>query len=319
MTVTNFGKLLGKGCYGGVHVVDVEGHTQSYAAKRLYNEIKCQDPQTYKRKFLTEYTLLFNLQHENIVCYVGVSYHFEGDTMPLLIMELMKTSLFKRLYPEGLETTASLTQSKKLRILHDVVKGLCYLHSRDPLVIHRDLTAHNVLLDHQDRAKIADFGNAKMITSQECREELQTAYPGTRAYSAPEVSTGNRKYDEKCDIFSFAHLTLCTLSQMSHELTCARDVDDTGHLKAYSEVQRRQKYFDALDLCNESHVIESLMIKQCLNFVPAKRPAASELVGVLGSITRDPTICPDLFKLRVVIPPSLDQPLESSSSSDNIN
>ena len=322
MKIKKFGKLLGKGCFGDVHIVDVlvEGYSvcHSYAAKRFCREIQCQDPQKYNRKFLTEYTLLHNLQHENIVCYVGVSYHFDSDMMPLLIMELMKTSLFKRLYPmepEGLEAT-DLTLSKKLCILHDVAKGLHYLHSRNPLVIHRDLTAHNALLDDDDRAKIADFGNAKMITSQQCQQELQTAYPGARAYSAPEVSTGVRKYDEKCDIFSFAHLILCTLSQMCHELTCARDEDHNGELKAYTEVQRRQKYFDTL--YEYSELTEILMIKQCLAFVPAKRPAACELVDILASIIGDPTICPDLPNtcgLRVVVPQPLDQLSEGSADS----
>ena len=316
MKITKFGEVLRKGCYGEVHIVNIEGQTQSYAAKRFYPEVQCQHQKKYGEKLLTEYTLLHNLKHENIVCYVGVSYHFPGDTMPLLIMELMKTSLFKWLYC----VEPDFTPSKKLCVLHDVAKGLNYLHSQNPLVIHRDLTAHNVLLDCHDRAKIADFGNAKIITSQRCQEEYQTANPGARAYSAPEISMGNSKYDEKCDIFSFAHLTLCTLSQMSHELTCARAIDDNGHLKAYTEVERRQRYFDAL--CEQSDLIEKLMIKQCLKFVPAKRPAASELVSILGSILGDSIICPDLSnpcRLRVVIPPSLDQESESSNSSDNIS
>ena len=323
MTVNKFGELLGRGCYGDVHIVNVEGHCQSYAAKRFYREIQCQDPQKYKKKFLTEYTLLHNLKHENIVCYVGVSCHFEGDTMPLLIMELMKTSLFKRLYCEGSKGLESmcLTSSIKLCILHDVAKGLHYLHSRNPLVIHRDLTAHNVLLDDHDSAKIADFGNAKMITSQQCQQELQTAYPGARAYSAPEVSTGNCIYNERCDIFSFAHLTLCTLSQIPHDkVTSARYEDHTRQIRAYTEVQRRQIYFEAL--YEQRDLTERLKVKQCLEFTPANRPAACELVDILASMIQDPTICPNLsnaqcHRLRVIIPQPLDQ--ESGSSSDNIN
>ena len=292
MKVTNYGKFLGSGYFGEVHVVNVKDQTQSYAAKRFCREIQSQqDLQKYNKKFITEYTLLYSLQHENIVRYVGISYYFPDDSIPLLIMELMETSLFKRLHstmaePEGQKST-TLTLPKKLRILHDVAKGLHYLHSRDPFVIHRDLTAHNVLLDCDDTAKIADFGNAKMISSQECQSEYQTAYPGARAYSAPEVSTGNRKYDEKCDIFSFGHLTLCTLSQMSHELGPARVDHDNGQITAFNEVQRRDKYFDDLYKQNLTDLTERLMIKTCLDFKPAKRPAANELVDILGSILRD--------------------------------
>ena len=325
MMITSLGDMLGHGCYGDVYVVSVEGHSQPYAAKRFCRGIQHQDLQKQSEKFLTEYTVLHNFQHENIVCYVGVSYHFPDDAMPLLIMELMKTSLFKRLYyciePEVHKSTA-LTLSKKVCILYDVAKGLHYLHNRDPLVIHRDLTAHNVLLDSHDRAKIADFGNAKIITSQKCQEEYQTANPGAAAYSAPEVTPGNCKYDEKCDIFSFAHLTLCTLSQMSHELARSRAMDHNKQLLAYTEVQRRRKYFDALCERSDQLIIERLMIKQCLDFEPEKRPAASKLMNILGSIKGDPTICPDLLnpcELRVVCPQLLDQQLEGSSSSEGIN
>ena len=313
MTVTKMGKFLGEGCYGSVHVVELKGHTKTYAAKSFSREIRCKDQQ----KFMVEFHLLYNLKHDNIVRYIGLACT-NDVAFPLLIMELMKISLFKRIYCKHLtesSTFEDLSLQQKLRILYDVAKGLNYLHTRNPLVIHRDLTAHNVLLDDSDRAKIADFGNAKMITFQQCQQEYQTAYPGAKAYSAPEVSLGNCKYDDKCDIFSFAHLTLCTLSEMSHDLSCARSVDDNGQLQAYTEIQRRTKYFATLQ--EENDLIEKLMIKQCLEFKAADRPAAYELVETLSSLLHDPDHTDSCISTLRVISPQLDID-ESSSSSENI-
>ena len=62
-----------------------------------------------------------------------------------------------------LESAPNIRLCTKLSILQDVSRGLIYLHSRAPAVIHRDLTARNVLLDSAMRAKIADLGNSRIV------------------------------------------------------------------------------------------------------------------------------------------------------------
>ena len=51
----------------------------------------------------------------------------------------------------------------KVSILHDIAKGLAYLHSYKLLMIHSDLTAKNVLLSSERVAKISDFSNSRII------------------------------------------------------------------------------------------------------------------------------------------------------------
>ena len=57
-----------------------------------------------------------------------------------------------------------LPLSIKLFILQDVVSALVYLHTQEPPILHRDLTANNVLLTSSMKAKVADLGMAKIIT-----------------------------------------------------------------------------------------------------------------------------------------------------------
>eukprot|EP00986_Skeletonema_menzelii_P002562 scaffold696_cov137-Skeletonema_menzelii.AAC.4 len=105
-----------------------------------------------KRQFMKEMRLLSTLRHPNI-CTVMGEVTLGND--PMLIMEYMQMgSLFSLLHNE----TVPLSGELILPILQDVAKGLRFLHSASPPVIHSDLKSANILVDAQFRAKVADFG-----------------------------------------------------------------------------------------------------------------------------------------------------------------
>ncbi|RLO13115.1 hypothetical protein DYB28_002600 [Aphanomyces astaci] len=95
----------------------------------------------------------------------------------------------------------------KFTMLCDVVEALVYLHSMDPVIIHRDLKTKNVLLNGVGVAKLTDFG-----VSRETSEDTMTAEIGTVAWIAPEVLKGVLYaclliyYSEKADIYSLGVL-----------------------------------------------------------------------------------------------------------------
>jgi serine/threonine protein kinase len=95
-------------------------------------------------------------------------------------------------------------------MLRDIAKGLAYLH---PQVIHRDLSAKNILLTPFFTAKICDFGSALSSDSNSRPHEL-TPYPGERVYMPPEALADPAMYDCSMDIFSFGHLALFTMIQV---------------------------------------------------------------------------------------------------------
>ena len=70
-------------------------------------------------------------------------------------------------------------------MLADVVRGLLYLHTRSPPVVHRDLSARNVLLTSSLVAKISNLGNARIVNMQPGQlARTLTRVPGTSVYAS---------------------------------------------------------------------------------------------------------------------------------------
>jgi serine/threonine protein kinase len=103
-----------------------------------------------------------------------------------------------------------------LELFIQILKGVNYLHSRNPAIIHRDLNPKNILIKNYRNnghfIKISDFGlatyhefdpNDETSNEIENKSNIHTKAKGTRGYMAPEVSRSNT-YTTKSDIFSIA-------------------------------------------------------------------------------------------------------------------
>lgn len=99
---------------------------------------------------------------------------------PCIVMELMEGgSLYNMLHKE--QVKLELTTIKTLAI--DILRGLIFLHSCKPPIIHRDLKSNNILLDaERQHAKIADFGLATFK-----KDTAPHTVCGTPTHMAPEV------------------------------------------------------------------------------------------------------------------------------------
>ena len=102
-------------------------------------------------------------------------------------------------------------------ILRDVTLGLRYLHERDNPIIHRDLSANNVLLTPDMSAKISDLGVAKILQVNPIQQQTMSKIPGTWCYMPPETMEEKPHYNSKVCLYAsgdpmYMHVHVCTWS-----------------------------------------------------------------------------------------------------------
>ena len=115
-----------------------------------------------------------------------------------------------------LEGEPGLPLVVKRSLLADVVRGLLYLHTRNPPIIHCDLNSRNILLTSALVAKISDFVRACAMNLRP--DQTLTRFPGTMVYMPPEAFVEHPRYGLPLDIFSYGHLALFTLTQVRKEV-----------------------------------------------------------------------------------------------------
>ena len=127
-----------------------------------------------------------------------------------------------------------------MTILYDVSLGLTFLHTRKPVVIHRDLSPNNEMLTTHLVAKIGDLGVAKVVRAdnRQTRGKLTKA-PGTLHFMPPEaLSEDNPVYGTPVDVFSFGGIAVHLFSE-EWPTPSAPKIEDpiTEELVALSEVK----------------------------------------------------------------------------------
>ena len=266
------GKELGSGTYGRVIELKSAGEIVAGKVFKISSNVY---PRTLTNKLFGELSLMTQVRHPNVVQCRGVCL-LESEAMPVLLMEQLMSSLHAYLLDS---TNSNMPLVRKLSILRDVASGLNYLHSHKPAIIHRDLTGTNVLLDEELKAKISDFGNARIMDlDPEATPGIYTAMPGTPDYMPPEAQGDSARCGPSLDVFSFGHLSLFTIIQsLVHPLLPPTYFNAQGEFRPRSEVMRRKQYLDkAEQLLKGKHAVV-VLIKQCLHNDSAQRPQTAEL------------------------------------------
>ncbi|KAK2376299.1 proline-rich receptor protein kinase PERK4 [Trifolium repens] len=144
--------LLGQGGFGFVHRGILDGGCM-IAVKQL----KDRGDQG-EREFQAEVEIINRVYHKHIVSFIG---YCNDDHHRLLVFEFVDNkTLHFHLHGAG----SALDWQTRFKIAVGCAKGLEYLHEHcDPMIIHRDIKAENILLDSNFEAKIADFGLAKRV------------------------------------------------------------------------------------------------------------------------------------------------------------
>ena len=291
------GTNIGGGAYG---TVDEVAFPVAAAAKTIHPILQGGLSKAAS-EFVRECQLMSTLRHPNVVQFLGVTF-FPGSRLPALVMERLLTSLHDLLDPDpdtspprvAIPPLAFFSMALKCSVLQDVARGLAYLHGQSPPIIHRDLSARNVLLNSGMVGKIADLGVARMAPRIRAAATM-TKGPGALIYMPPEAfapAKSNKemsKYDTSIDVFSLGVVTIFTVSETfpCDPLAATYLDEDSGLVIGRSELQRRSEYMacvqDKLRACGQLRADQPFirLIQQCLHNGPHKRPSIHEVQRLL--------------------------------------
>ncbi len=273
-----------------VHITDNELGRGSYAVvmKLEYRGLKCAGKKLHQvlyetgighaaRRYLEECRLLSQTRHPNIVQFLGICFE-EGSQFPILVMEFLPTNLTSCLERYGI-----LSDEISYSILQDVSLGLAYLHGQTSAIVHRDLSANNVLLSTNMVAKISDLGVARILNITPLQARQMTGTPGTPVYMPPEVMVANPRYDTSVDVFSFGVMVIHTFTAEWPEPKIGPNrIDPTNpdRLIPVTEAERREEFLRSM---TPHHPLMNLVM-QCLNNNPQRRPLAAEIVDYVKGV-----------------------------------
>lgn len=158
-----------------------------------------------RQRFSEEVEMLKCLQHPNIVrFYDSWKSTMKGHKCIILVTELMTSGTLKTYLKRFKEMKLKLLQ----RWSHQILKGLHFLHTRTPPIIHRDLKCDNIFITGPTGSvKIGDLGLATLKSASFAKSVI-----GTPEFMAPEMY--EEKYDEAVDVYAFG---MCILEMTTSE------------------------------------------------------------------------------------------------------
>ncbi|XP_062147994.1 calmodulin-binding receptor-like cytoplasmic kinase 3 isoform X3 [Alnus glutinosa] len=189
---------IGEGGFGTVYRAQLEGG-QVVAVKRAKKELF----ENLQNEFSSEVELLAKIDHRNLVKLLG---YIETGNERLIITEYVLNGTLRE-HLDGLRGRI-LDFNQRLEIAIDVAHGLTYLHLYgEKQIIHRDVKSSNILLTENMRAKVADFGFARLGPMESDQTHISTKVKGTVGYLDPEYMK-TYQLTPKSDVYSFGVLLI---------------------------------------------------------------------------------------------------------------
>ncbi|XP_022749626.1 calmodulin-binding receptor-like cytoplasmic kinase 3 [Durio zibethinus] len=196
----NFSSALkiGEGGFGTVYKAQLDSG-QVVAIKRA----KKEHFENLQTEFSSEVELLAKIDHRNLVKLLG---YVDRGVERLIITEYVPNGTLR----DHLDCQRGkiLDFNQRLEIAIDVAHGLTYLHLyAEKQIIHRDVKSSNILLTEGLRAKVADFGFARLGPMDSDQTHISTKVKGTVGYLDPEYMK-TYQLTTKSDVYSFGILLI---------------------------------------------------------------------------------------------------------------
>ncbi|KAG6419651.1 hypothetical protein SASPL_121873 [Salvia splendens] len=252
-----YSELLGCGAVKKVYRAFDQREGRDVAWNQVRLRSFSSDPSVITR-LRSEIELLKNLKHQNII----FLYHFwkdvEHNTLNFITEACASGNL--RDYRKK-HRHVSIKALKKWGV--QILRGLDYLHTHDPCIIHRDLNCSNIFINgNVGKVKIGDLGLAAVVGESHAAHSMI----GTPEYMAPELY--EEDYTELVDIYSFG---MCLLEMATCEIPYS-ECDSLG--KIYRKVTAGVMPRAMGDL--HDHELKAF-VERCVGR-PRDRPSAAQLL-----------------------------------------
>ncbi|KAL1385339.1 hypothetical protein pipiens_012960 [Culex pipiens pipiens] len=315
------GKSLGEGAFGKVVMAEaqglVKGQASTVVAVKMLKEghtdadVKDLVCEMEVMKMIGKHVNIINLLGcccKDGPLYVIVEYAPHGNLKDFLRGHRFGTANYEDMISGGDKEKKILTQKELISFAYQIARGMEHLASRR--CIHRDLAARNVLVSDGYVMKIADFGLARDIHSQEYYRKTTTGKLPIR-WMAPE-SLEEKFYDSQSDVWSFGVLLWEIMTLGGNPYSSIPTWDNLlEHLK-------KGKRLEQPPLCS---IDIYLFMRECWHYRPEERPTFSEIVQHLDrlvSITSNEEYL-DLGLPLLETPPSSDDDEEDDDDGDALD
>jgi serine/threonine protein kinase len=211
---------LGRGAMGIVYRAQDPALDRVVALKTIILADDAEGREEYQKRFFLEAKAAGKLTHPSIV----TTYDFgEQGGVPYLAMELLEGTDLRTRLKEG-----ALAPTEAVYVARQVAEGLGFAHERG--IVHRDVKPGNIMLLERGRAKIMDFGLARMRAAD--HKTVTGMVLGTPKYMSPEQVAGS-PVDQRSDLFSLGIVLFEMLT--GARLFGAEDMTQIMHNVTYQE------------------------------------------------------------------------------------
>ncbi|KAJ3019279.1 UNVERIFIED_CONTAM: hypothetical protein HDU68_010734 [Siphonaria sp. JEL0065] len=249
---------LGRGGFGEVYCGYYATHL--VAIKTITGVLDAQSIQD----MYAEAALWYSLRHPYIVTLFGVTKDVNHN--PLLVIERMQSSLYQRIY-----ANQPAMPNQKLFWLLQIAQAFKCLHARKNPIIHADLCPHNILIGHDNIARVTDFGLSRCQT-------LSKTYAGQGygmiRFAPPESFARRYHADKPHDVYSFG----MTMFEVLAEIRPFNDTLNEFSIPAFVMAGERPDS-EPDKIPDDSW--QWRLIQRCWKQEPSQRPTFAEIVEEL--------------------------------------
>jgi serum/glucocorticoid-regulated kinase 2 len=183
-------KILGKGSFGKVFLVEKKDDKKLYAMKSLRKDVILENDQVESTKL--EKDILLKAKHP---FFVKMAYIFQTDQKIYFVMNFIRGGeLFTHLQNEK-----RFKEERAKFYAAQIISAIGYLHKKK--IIYRDIKPENILMGEDGYLYLADFGLAKEMTNR----DFTSSFCGTPEYLAPEIIQ-NKGHNHAVDWWSIGIL-----------------------------------------------------------------------------------------------------------------